>query len=90
VILVATIVFWSYALDWLGYQFPKFEQLMSPPPLLLVDHGKLIRRNMRQELITVDKLMTALREEGVTALQEVRWAHMEPDGRISVIRRDPA
>jgi uncharacterized membrane protein YcaP (DUF421 family) len=50
VILVATIVFWSYALDWLGYQFPKFEQLMSPPPLLLVDHGKLIRRNMRQEL----------------------------------------
>src|SRR5215212_4591566 len=85
IILVATIVFWSFALDWIGYHVPAFQRLMRPPPLLLVDQGKLLRRNMREELITMDELMTALRENGINDLNEVRCAHMEADGQISVI-----
>jgi uncharacterized membrane protein YcaP (DUF421 family) len=85
-ILVATIIFWSYALDWLAYHFPRFERLLHPPPLPLVRDGKMLARNMRRELISVDELMSHLREQDVTDLKEVKTASMEGDGRISVVK----
>jgi len=83
-ILAGTIVFWSYAFDWLGHRFPLVQRFYNPPPLLLVKDGMLMRRNMRLELITEDELMGQLRRFGVTELAEVREAHMESDGSITV------
>ncbi len=87
-ILVATIIFWSYALDWLAYHFPRFESLLHPSPIQLVRDGKMVARNMRRELITVDELMSHLREQGVRDLKEVKTASMEGDGRISVVTHE--
>jgi uncharacterized membrane protein YcaP (DUF421 family) len=85
IVLVATIIFWSYAIDWLGYKVPFIQTLVHPPPLPLVENGRLNRKNMRTELITEDELMTQLREQGVSDLSEVKKACMEGDGHISVI-----
>jgi uncharacterized membrane protein YcaP (DUF421 family) len=87
-ILVVTIIFWSYFLDWLAYHFPRFESVLHPPPLPLVRDGQMLARNMRRELITVDELMSHLREQGVTELKEVKSASMEGDGRISVVTHE--
>lgn len=85
VVLVATIVFWAYALDWLGYRFPLVERLVHPKPLPLIKDGRLLRRNMRRELITEGELMGQLRLQGVDDVAEVSAAYMEGDGRISVV-----
>jgi uncharacterized membrane protein YcaP (DUF421 family) len=87
-VLVATLVFWNYTLDWLAFRFPWFEKLVQAQPLVLVQDGKILRRNMRQELITVEELMTSLRHEGIEKVHDVERAFMEPDGTISVIKRD--
>jgi uncharacterized membrane protein YcaP (DUF421 family) len=87
VILVATIAFWSYALDWLGHRSPRFQRFYNPPALLLVKDGRMIRRNMRQELITEDELMSQLRQNGVRNINEVKEAYMEGDGGITVISK---
>lgn len=86
-VLVGTIGFWSYALDWLGYRFPDFH-LVRPRPLPLVRDGRLLRRNMRRNLITEDELMGQLRLQGCDDLRSVKEVYMEGDGRISVVRRD--
>ena len=88
VLLVATIIFWSYALDWLSFRFAWVERLVTPPPLELVRNGVLLRTNMRQELITPGDLMAQLRQQGIDELGKVKCARMEADGRVSVIRRD--
>jgi hypothetical protein len=88
VVLVATIIFWNFALDWLGYRVAWIQRIVRPPPLLLIEDGRLLRRNMRQELITTDELMSQLRENGVASPAEVKRAHMEGDGTISVIRNE--
>lgn len=88
IILVGTIMFWNYTLDWLGYHFPRFQRFFHPPPLPLVKDGQLLHYNMRRELITKDELMSQLREQGVQSLREFEVAHMEGDGRISVICRN--
>lgn len=84
-VLVATIIFWSYAFDWLGFHFPLFQRFLQPPPLPLVRNGHLLRRNMRHELITLDELMSQLREQGVSDLKQVEAAFMEGDGHISCV-----
>jgi uncharacterized membrane protein YcaP (DUF421 family) len=88
ILLVAVIVGWSYALDWLGYRFPRMGRLLHPPPLLLVREGQMLRRNMRQELVTQDELMSQLREQGIDDLSKVKRACMEGDGKISVVTRE--
>lgn len=88
VILVATVIFWSYCLNWLGYHFPAFQHFLNPPPLPLVKNGQMLYRHMRRELITEDELMSELRQQGVESLADVKQAYMEADGSISVIARD--
>lgn len=90
VLLVATIVFWNYAIDWLGYRFPALRWLTRPPPLLLVEDGRILPGNMRQEMITREELMSQLRQQGVEDLAEVKRAFIEGDGRVSVIKRNGA
>jgi uncharacterized membrane protein YcaP (DUF421 family) len=46
-IVVLTIVFWNYAVDWLGFRFPALQCLIRPPPLLLIKDGEMLFRNMR-------------------------------------------
>ena len=86
-LLVATIIFWSFALEWLGYHVPWIGRFVHPPPLLLVRDGRLLRRNMRRELITEEELMSQIRQQGAHDLASVRTACMEGDGRISVITK---
>jgi uncharacterized membrane protein YcaP (DUF421 family) len=83
--LVATILFWSVLLDWLGFRFPRIRRLLEPPPLPLVEKGRILHRNLRRELITRDELMEQLREQGLERLDQVKRACMESDGHISVI-----
>jgi uncharacterized membrane protein YcaP (DUF421 family) len=89
IILVSTIIFWNFALDWLSFRFPWFNRLTESPPLPLIKDGKLLRRNMRRELITEDELMSQLREQGLDDVGTVKEAFMEPDGHISVVEQKP-
>lgn len=87
-ILVGTVIFWSYVLNWLGYILPGFQRFLNPPPLLLVKNGKMIERHMQRQLITEDELMSQLRQQGVEFIADVKKAYMEADGSISVITYD--
>lgn len=86
-LLVATLIFWNYALEWLGFRYAWVEELINPAPLMLVKNGRLMRRNMQKELITEDDLLSQLRQQGVEDLAQVKQACLEGDGKISVIER---
>jgi uncharacterized membrane protein YcaP (DUF421 family) len=86
-ILVGTIAFWNFFLDWLGYKFPLMQRLLSPSPLLLIKDGRLQRRNMRKEMITKEDLMRELREQGIDTIEDVEKSYLEAEGNISVIKK---
>ncbi|HWP12394.1 MAG TPA: YetF domain-containing protein [Ramlibacter sp.] len=87
-VLVATIAGWNWLLDLLAYRFPAVRRLIEAQPLPLVRNGRLVRRNLRQEMITVDELMAKLRENGIDRLDDVKAATMESDGEISVVKHE--
>ncbi|WP_055479594.1 YetF domain-containing protein [Sphaerimonospora mesophila] len=86
-LLVATIVGWSIVLDAAAFRWPAVARIVKPPPRVLVRNGRLDRRNLRRELITEDELMAHLREQGTEELSELDVV-LEPDGRVSVHKRD--
>jgi uncharacterized membrane protein YcaP (DUF421 family) len=84
-LLVATIVFWSWLLDFASFHVAVLRPIISPPTLVLVRDGRLLRRNLARELITEDELWAQLRLQGVDDLSKVKEARIEADGRVSVI-----
>lgn len=86
VVLVLTIAGWNWLFDWLAFRFPGLRRLMQAKPLTLVQDGQLQRRNLRKEMISMDELMAALREQGIEKVAEVKLATMESDGQISVVK----
>lgn len=88
VLLVIVIIFWAYFLDFIGYTFPKLQRIIFAPPLLIVDDGKLIYRNMRKEFLTETEVRSQLRAQGIEDMEIVKMAFVEPDGRVSVVRKD--
>jgi uncharacterized membrane protein YcaP (DUF421 family) len=87
-LLVLTIVSWSYALNWIGYRFPRISHIIHPEALPLIKDGQLLRHNMRKELITEDELRGMIREQGIEDFTVVRRAYLEGDGQLSVIKKD--
>lgn len=89
-VLVGTIFLWNYVLDWLSYRFPAFARMLHPAPLPLIREGRVQRRAMKAELMTMDELRSQLREHGVTDPSEVKRCVIEPDGHLSVLKYDEA
>ncbi len=86
-ILVGTILGWSVLIDWFCYAFPPLQKLLEPPPLLIIDDGRVLWRHLRHEFVSETELRSKLREHGVTEPSEVDKAYMEPDGQITVLKK---
>lgn len=87
-VVAATLIGWNYVLDAVAYRFAFFRKLVQPAPLKLVENGRILRHNMRRELVTVDELRSQLRARGVEDIRDVKAAYLEPDGEMSVITFD--
>jgi len=87
-ILVGTLIGWNLFIDWLNFRFPALRKLLEPPPLLLIDGGRILWGNLRRENLSEPELKTKLREHGVSDPAEVAKAYMEPDGQVTVLKND--
>jgi uncharacterized membrane protein YcaP (DUF421 family) len=88
IMLVLTIVFWDFALDWLGYHSRFFGWLIKPPPLTLVRDGKMQFKNMRREMISPDELRSQARQQGIEDIADVKTACLEGNGEVSFIKQN--
>ena len=86
-ILIGTIIFWNLGLDWLAFRFPAFAKFAQPSSLQLVRHGRVLRKHLAQEMLTMEDLLGKLREHGIETLDQVKHVYMESDGAISVIKK---
>jgi uncharacterized membrane protein YcaP (DUF421 family) len=63
------------------------ESLIDGVPTKLIDHGAVESSACRRERISKQDLEIALRKEGVEHVTDVKYAYVEPTGRITVIPR---
>jgi uncharacterized membrane protein YcaP (DUF421 family) len=63
----------------------RLRRAMIGDPSLVVNAGHLITSHMKREGVTKEQVMAALREHGITRVEDVRIAVLEVDGTISVV-----
>jgi uncharacterized membrane protein YcaP (DUF421 family) len=84
-VLVGTVILWSYLFNWLSYNFPSLQRLFQPSPKVIVRDGEMLEDIMQKELITEEELKGKLRRQGTSDISKVRKAYIESNGQISVI-----
>jgi uncharacterized membrane protein YcaP (DUF421 family) len=77
----------TLTVSYLGYRVPFTRRLIEPPPLILVEDGRVVEQNLRRERMTVDELRAEARQQRIASLHEVEWAVLESNGRISFLTR---
>jgi uncharacterized membrane protein YcaP (DUF421 family) len=68
----------------------KFEKWTEGQPTLLVKDGRVLKKNLLKERVSMADLMTALRHKEIKELNEVQEAWIEHAGGVSVIRKEEA
>jgi uncharacterized membrane protein YcaP (DUF421 family) len=88
VLVAGTVTLLTVAVSYSGFKFPRLRPLLEGEPVIVLQDGKPIERNLRRNRITVEELMAAARQQdGIGSLDEVEWAVLETSGTISFIRR---
>lgn len=88
IVLIGTLLFWSFMLDFLSLHVPVIQRFTSAPRVCLVRDGRLLRANMRREFVTDEELNDRIRQHGVENITNVKRMYLETDGEISLIRND--
>lgn len=65
----------------------RFRQLVCGSPTVVIERGQVLQKAMRRLRLTTEDLFEQLRQKGVFYLEDVAWAIIETNGRMSVIRR---
>lgn len=87
-LLVLTLMAWNYLIDVASYRSARIRKWLEPRPLPLVENGRMLRRNMRKELVTPEEIQAKLRENDIASLDQVARMTMESDGEISVLKKN--
>jgi uncharacterized membrane protein YcaP (DUF421 family) len=77
----------TVAVSYVSYRFIRLRPVVEGEPLILLQDGEPIVRNLRRERITLEEVAAAARQQGIASLPEVQWAVLETSGRISFIRK---
>ena len=85
VLTVGVFGLMTLAASYLGWRFPRIRPILEPEPLILVENGNVIERNLRKERITPEEIASEARLQQIDSLEQVKWAVLESGGRISFI-----
>jgi uncharacterized membrane protein YcaP (DUF421 family) len=85
IMVISTMSVLTVVTSYVSYRFRRLRPLLEGEPLVLVEAGKPIERNLRRERITIEELQSAAREQQLASLEGVHLAVLETNGRISFI-----
>jgi uncharacterized membrane protein YcaP (DUF421 family) len=85
VLAVGTMGALTMLVSWAGWRWRILRPVLEGEPIIIVEDGEPIKRNLDRNRITVDEVEAAAREQQVDRLDDVRWAVLETSGRISII-----
>jgi uncharacterized membrane protein YcaP (DUF421 family) len=83
-----TIALLQVAASYASYRFQSVRPVLDGEPMVLVEDGRVLERNLVRERITRDELAVAARLNQIESLDKVRWAVLETSGQISFIPKE--
>lgn len=84
-LVVSTIAVLTVLFSYVSFRVPALRPILDGDPIVLIEDGRLIDRNLRRERLTPEEVAAEARLQQVGDLSEVRWAILETNGRISFV-----
>jgi uncharacterized membrane protein YcaP (DUF421 family) len=88
ILAIVTMGFWALALSWVTYISPKAEVFLDGEPRVIVRDGQIVRENLHRDRLTQAEILSEMRLAGIARLSDVAWAILEPQGKMSFIKRE--
>jgi uncharacterized membrane protein YcaP (DUF421 family) len=80
-----TIALMTVLFSYTSFRWRAVRPILDGEPVILVQDGEPIERNLRRERITPQEIAAEARLEQIASLDEIRWAVLETNGKISFI-----
>jgi uncharacterized membrane protein YcaP (DUF421 family) len=84
-IVIFTIAIIQVALGFATFRFKRIRVVMEGEPMVLVENGRIIEKNLRRARIAAEELAEEARLSQVASLDDVAWAVLETSGKVSII-----
>src|ERR671932_1442418 len=85
VLAVSTFGLLAVATSYLVFRSRRAQSVIEGEPLIIVQDGKAIEKNLRSERLTLDEVMEEARGQKIESLDEIKWAVLETTGQITFI-----
>lgn len=85
VVPIVMLMTFEVATSTLVANVPRVKKWITARPAKLIDNGRICQAEMKKARISADELISELRQREITELAEVRYAILEPNGKISVL-----
>ena len=85
VIAVSTIAAVQVGSSYLSFRSRRLRRVLEGEPIVIVQDGKLIERNMRRERLTEGDVAEEMRSQQIASVADVEWGILESNGTMSFI-----
>ena len=85
--VISTIALLTVFTAWLSYRVRRLRPVLEGEPVVLVVDGEVLDRNLRRERMTREELAAEARLQQISSLDDVRFAVLETNGKISFASR---
>jgi uncharacterized membrane protein YcaP (DUF421 family) len=86
---IGTIAVLQVATSYVNFHFPRLRPMLNGEPIVVVQDGKPIERNLNRERLTLEDLAESARLQGIASLDDVAWGVLETSGAISFVKKNP-
>lgn len=86
-IVVTTVTLLSATVAYINWRFPALRRVLEGEPVILLERGRPIERNLRRQRITLAELEAQARQQDIPSLERVAYAVLETNGKISFLTR---
>ena len=88
-LVASTIALLTVAVSYTNYRFRRVRPILEGEPVIVVQDGEPIERNLHRNRITLEELAALARGQQIESIADVKWAVLETSGQISFIpKRD--
>ncbi|WP_426208126.1 DUF421 domain-containing protein [Pseudomonas sp. TWR2-1-1] len=88
-IVIVTLISIDVGLSLLKQRSGWVSRLIDGEPTIIVENGKLLHQRLRQaRLVEADVMEAARSSQGIETLEDIKYAIIERNGKISIIARE--
>jgi uncharacterized membrane protein YcaP (DUF421 family) len=83
---ISTFAMLTIGMSFLTFKSKRLQTVIEGTPVILVQEGKPIDKNLRVERLNLKEVAEEARGQGIESLDQVKWCVLEPSGKMSFIK----